>query len=1147
MTQKKNNPRRKILHNKERLKELSCISQISDMLKAGRSYKETMNRICHILPSAFQYPDYTAVRVKYGSIEAKSIHYKETPWKLTQSVRSLENKVVKIEVVYFEEFEDADKGPFLTEEQDLLTLVIKLLQKHFNSYEARKQNIAPRSTFTEKTRVGEEDTTQISRQLLKQLINRNSSNRDVFHDLMPFKVSEILLVATLYDAYSIEKEGQFTEQILGEYYQLNLTSIPRVTTALSPDEALDELRHKHFDLVIIMMGTDKTIPKLLSQKIKEEFDYLQVFLLLNNNSELSFYNDNIKKLDSIDQVFVWNGDSKVFFAMVKLLEDRVNLENDIEIGLVGVILLIEDSPIYYSRYLPMLFQIVLGQTKRLIEEVNVDELYKVLRLRARPKIIHVADYEEAIYVYERYKDYMLCVISDMKFYKEGRLVPNAGEQFVRHVKSKDNELPMIIQSSDSENESIAAGLNVGFINKNSDSLIHEIRRFIKFYLGFGDFVYKTKDDKVIDKAETLQEFEEKLATIPDESLLFHATRNHFSQWLLARGEIHIARIIHPVRATDFKGCNELRSFILNIIETFRHEQKVGKIVPFNENAINNEKNIASISSGALGGKGRGLAFIHSLIYNFDFPHLVKGINIKAPRTAIIGTDEYELFIEKNELLEKAFNTDNYNEIRKLFLEGSLSDQTVARLRVLLEVIKKPLAVRSSGLFEDSLTRPFAGIFETYKLPNNHDNPEVRLSQLTDAIKLVYASVFSNNAKGYIEAVNHKIEEEKMAVVIQEVVGSHHENVYYPHISGVAQSYNYYPYAHMHPSEGFVIAAVGLGKYVVDGEKAYRFSPRYPTTQNSSLEDQIKNSQIEFYAVNMEKKELNLIEGEDAGLIKMSIHDAERHGNLKHCASVYDINNDRLVAGLDQQGPRIVNFANILNYEYIPLAKTIEVILSVVREALGTPVEVEFAVDLKKDKSGKASFYLLQIKPLIGNAQDYNVNLKKFPKEDIILLSDRSMGNGKITDIVDIIYVDNSKFDKGKTLEMAVEIAQLNQKMILEGRRYILIGPGRWGTRDRFIGIPVSWPQISNAKVIVETSLEGFPLDASLGSHFFHNVTSMDVGYLSVQSEIGDSFIEYKLMDRQNVVQTTKYFKHVRFSRPVTVRMDGKKRIAVITI
>jgi hypothetical protein len=843
---------------------------------------------------------------------------------------------------------------------------------------------------------------------------------------------------------------------------------------------------------------------------------------------------------------VWNGDSKIFFAMINYLEDKINVENDTGLGMVRVILLVEDSPQYYSLYLPNLYNIVLEQTKHIIEDVTTDELYRILRLKARPKILLASTYEEALYIFNKYKDYMLCLISDVKFNKDGKLNETAGFSLVKQTRREIRDLPIVLQSSNDENAEKAYELKASFINKNSETLLMDFKSFITHYLGFGNFIYRDTEGKQIAVARSLKEFEDLLKTIPEESLLYHARKDHFSLWLMARGEIQAAKIINPAKVTDFRDPSSLREYLINVIQYFRNEQNTGKVIPFEESAILDEKNILALTEGALGGKGRGLAFVNTLIYNYDFARHVPNINIRTPKTSIIGTDEFEYFLDRNKLRERAVRETDYDTIRRLFVEGKLTETLIRKLKLIIKYLTKPLAIRSSGLFEDSLNQPFAGIFETYLIPNNDPDPRVRLDQLMDAIKLVYASVYSKVAKGYVEAVHYRIEQEKMAVVIQEVVGNQYGDVFYPHISGVAQSYNYYPFAHMKPEEGFAVIALGLGRYVVEGEKAYRFSPMYPNLEINSPKDQYKGSQVHFYAVDLKKSELNLLEGEDAGLRKLAIYDAEMHGTLKHLASVFSAENNRIIAGLAQAGPRVVNFADILKYNYIPLSKTIEVVLDVVKEALGSPVEIEFAVDLTKDKENRASFYLLQIKPLIGNVTDYEIDMSKIERDSILLFSEKEMGNGIMENIHEVVFVDPETFDKSLTIEMAEEMDAINREMIEAGKNYILVGPGRWGTRDRWIGVPVSWPQISNAKVIVETSLEGFPLDASSGSHFFHNVTSMNVGYFCVQPEMSDSYIRYDVLKDQKDLRKTKYFSIARFEKPLTVRMDGKKRISVIT-
>ncbi len=1131
---------------RERLKELAAINQTTSILRTGRPVEEALHQISLILPKAWQYPDYCECRIRYGNIEVKSAGFRETQWVQQQFFETIDGQKGFIQICYVKAFPTVFEGPFLEEERHLIINLANLITGYLNSVKGKA--FLRRSGQREIHNVPGEDGEPVkySRKLLQTFLNRTNYNRDLYHDLMPFKVKEILLVANLYDAYSIEKEGRFSEHVLGEYYSLSLSTMPRITGVSTAEEVMDQLNSKHYDLIIIMVGSDKQFPVDISRRIKGMYQYIPVFLLLNSNTDIARFEEEPQKLTWIDRVFVWNGDSKIFFAMINYLEDKINVENDTNIGMVRVILLIEDSSKYYSLYLPMLYNIVLEQTKNIIEDVTTDELYRILRLKARPKILLASTYEEAMYVFSKYKDNILCVITDVKFKKDGKLNENAGFHLVKQTRKEIRDLPIVMQSSDEENSQKAYELKTSFINKNSDTLLIEFKSFITHYLGFGNFIYRDKEGGQIAVAKSLKEFEDLLKTIPEESLLYHARKDHFSLWLMARGEIQVAKILNPAKVTDFKDPTSLREYLINVIQHFRNEQNIGKVIPFEEMAIADEHNILSLTDGALGGKGRGLAFVNTLIYNYDFSQHVPNINIRTPKTSIIGTDEFEYFLDRNKLRERAVYETDYEQIKRWFIEGKLTESLTRKLKLIIKHISKPLAVRSSGLFEDSQNQPFAGIFETYLIPNNHPDPRVRLDQLMDAIKLVYASVYSPTAKGYVEAVNYRIEQEKMAVVIQEVVGNQYGDVYYPHISGVAQSYNYYPFAHMKPEEGFAVTALGLGRYVVEGEKAFRFSPQYPNLEINSPRDQYKGSQVYFFAVDLKKEDVNLLEGEDAGLRKLDIYDAEMHGTLKHLASVYSAENDRISAGLRDAGPRVINFADILKYNYIPMAKTIEVVLDVVKEALGSPVEIEFAIDLNKDENYRATFYLLQIKPLIGSTADFEVDMDKIDQNDILLYSEKEMGNGMLNDITEVVFVDPDTFDKSKTVEMAEEMDQINKEFIREGRKYILIGPGRWGTRDRWIGIPVQWPQISNAKVIVETSLEGFPLDASSGSHFFHNVTSMNVGYFCVQPELSDSYIRYDVLKQQEKIRRTEYFSIVTFEKPLTVRMDGKKRISVIS-
>ena len=1138
---------RLLAEKRERLKELGAINKTTRILKEDRPIPEMLKQIAEQLPPAWQYPDDAVARIRYGTgIYLSSAKFRESPWYQKKTFETIDGKEGCIEVFYLSQHPQKDEGPFLIEERDLINNLSSLISGYLNTYIGKK--LLQKSTDKAQEEAPESERTHaaMSRQLLQKFLVKHHSDRDIYHDLMPYKVREILLVANLYDAYIIEQEGRFFEQVRGEYYQLNLSSAPRITGVSTPEEALEKLQEKHFDMVIVMMGVDKNTPIQLSRIIKQIYHNLPIFLLLNNNSDIGLFEDGNKNISSIDKIFVWNGDSNVFLAMVKYIEDRMNVENDINIGMVRVILLVEDSAKYYSRYLPILYSIVIEQTRQLIEEVNTDETHKLLKMRVRPKVILASNYTEALTLFDQYRDNLLCLISDVKFEKNGKLDEYAGLSLVSYVKDQMPELPVVIQSSDLENAQNAYLLKSTFINKNSETLKQDLQSFINYYLGFGNFVYRDADGrKEIAIARSMKEFQSHLKSIPLKSLIYHARKNHFSHWLMARGEIQIAKKIKPLKVEDFKCQGSVRDYMIDIIEKCIQDRQKGKVVNFEESALLDETNVVSLAPGSLGGKGRGLAFINMLINNFSFQEIVPDIRICTPKTSVIGTEEFELFIQNNKLYDKIYEEPDYEVIKKLFVEGELSSRLIKRLKIYLSLINKPLAIRSSSLFEDSLMQPFAGIFDTFLLPNNHPDLMVRLKQTMDAIKLVFASIFSPTAQAYFRAVNYKIEEEKMAVIIQEVAGHQYDGYFYPHISGVAQSYNFYPYSYMKPDEGFAVAAVGLGKYVVEGEKTYRFSPAHPQLEIYTPKDLFKNSQLHFYAIDMAKKDINLLDGDDAGLKKLEISKSEEHGTLKHSASVYDFSSERTMPGITQPGPRVINFANILKYDYIPMAKTIEVILDIVSESMGSPIEIEFAIDLNKDAEGRASFHLLQIKPLIKNIITNDISLDTIDNDRLLLYSENGMGNGLINDIRDIIYVDMKKFDKLKTEKMRDEIDELNRKMVDEGRKYILIGPGRWGTRDRFIGIPVAWSQISNARIIVEVSMEDFPLDASLGSHFFHNVISMNVGYFSVKHNDLIDFIDWDYLESCQPKSQTKYFKHIQLPRPMEIIMDGKKRASLI--
>lgn len=981
---------------------------------------------------------------------------------------------------------------------------------------------------------------------IKRIYKRKKSDRDIFQELMPFKVKEILLIANYYDAYTIEREGQFSDKIFGEYLQLNLYTAPRFTAVVDEESALQELEKKYFDLIIIMAGLDKETPLQTSRNIKALYPAVHQLMLVNNNSDLAYFHQIEEEVRlSIERVFVWNGSTKIFLAMSKYLEDKINIEADTKLGDVRIILLVEDSVRYYSRYLPLLYSEIMTQTQAIIqEEKNLDELSLILKMRVRPRVILTSTFEEAVAIIDRYYNNLIGVISDVRYARNGVEDENAGVELIRYVQRTDNRIPCLLQSHEAANREKALQLKAHFIMKTSLTLSLDIKHFIQTELGFGDFIFRDQAGRPIDKASNIPEFRKKLKVIPDESIEFHSKRNGISTWFMARGEINIAKKVRRYSFEYFNDPQEVRQFINTVFEGSQQKKLRGRIIPFDPQLVDSNRYISRLGKGSLGGKGRGLAFICNFIENVYLKKLIPDLPVAIPRTAIIGVEEFDNFLEINNLFNIIYVDKQADRVQEAFRRATLPQRLREKLREYLAVMTKPLAVRSSGLFEDSLSQPFAGVYATYLIPNNHPDFERRVSDLEEAIRLVYASVFTEESRAYFNAIGSLIEEEKMGVVIQEVVGNEHHGKYYPEISGVAQSYNFYPFSYMQPEDGFAVMAVGLGAYVVGGEKSHRFSPAYPKLQLSTLPERVRDSQRHFYGIDLNNREYDLFrDGEHAAIRSYDLSAAEADGTLACSASVYDFRNERVVYDFNEQGPRVVDFSKILEYGDIPVARTLQVLLDIFSQAMGSPVEMEFAVNME---AGSPVFYLLQIKPLIKSDYTVSINPDETDPSRVLLRSNRGMGNGKLEQIRDVVYIDPEGFDRLKTREMAEEIRQLNHTFDRENTPYLLIGPGRWGTRDPLTGIPVAWSDIAHAQMIVEQGLPDFPLDASLGSHFFHNVTSMNVGYYAIPYESEESFIRFGVLRQQPEIARLKYARHVRFDTPLTIWMDGRKQSSLIT-
>jgi hypothetical protein len=808
---------------------------------------------------------------------------------------------------------------------------------------------------------------------------------------------------------------------------------------------------------------------------------------------------------------------------------------------------VEDSIRYYSRYLPILYSEILKQTTRLAKDHNVDGMARTLSMRVRPKVLLATTYEEAMAFCDKYQDFLLCLITDRKFPKEGALDREAGIKLIKAMKDRNPYLPTLLQSSDPFKESWATAIQSGFLNKNSFTLGAELSSFFHESLGFGDFIFRDQHGAEIARATDMEDLQAKLRTVPVESLVYHASRNHFSAWIMARGEVQVAKVLGKFRITDYRDPEEMRTFLINVGDYVQRMKTLGKVIPLTEATPKDEPNILRLAPGSMGGKGRGVAFMHSLLSRMDLDHLLPDANIRIPRSAIIGTEEFTSFISRHGLRQMLQSGVDDDAIKRRFLVGSLSPELTAKLRLFLtKHAKVPLAVRSSGLLEDSLSHPFAGLYNTFFLPNNDPDPGVREAQLTEAIKLVYASVYSKAARSYFQAIDYKIEEEQMAVLIQEVSGSRFGDRFYPHISGVAQSFNYYPVAYTQPQDGIANLAVGLGKYVVEGGKTFRFAPPYPEMDMLPPREQLRTTQKQFYALDMSRTSVDLYGGEDATLLTLDIQQAEKDGALQHCASVWDNNDDRIRDGLDQPGARIVNFRNILKYDQFPLAKILQHLLELIRDAMETPVEIEFAVNLDRDpQSEKPTFTLLQIKHQLLDNGEVNLVASDLDPAELFLFSERCVGNGIVEGLHDIVWVDPDGFDKFDTPALASQIELLNDRFRGVNGKYVLLGPGRWGSNDRHLGIPISWSMISCAQVIVEYAMENFQADASLGSHFFHNVTSLNIGYFTVPYPRGASVLDWDWLRGQPEVWRSGCLVHSRLENPVHIVMDGRRSASAI--
>lgn len=963
--------------------------------------------------------------------------------------------------------------------------------------------------------------------------------------LMQNRINSILLVSSTYDSFIIEEDARLSDQIFEEFHNLNLRTMPHIFRATSVSRALEMLEERQFDLVITMRRLGEINPMIFAEQVKA-IQKIPVVLLLNNSSELQYLPSKPLTDSQIDHTFVWNGNSTVFVAIIKLLEDRINVDADIQTGDIRVIIVVEDSIRFYSLYLPALYSEIMMQTQRLISE-GANDYLSLLQMRSRPKILLAQTYEEAFAFYHQYKDHLLGMISDVRFPKGEELVKDAGFSLIKRIRKESPTLPVMLQSSDENNREQSEKLQSFFVNKKSDSLPQDLRTFMMEYMGFGCFTFRTPDDQIVGMADTLFELREELEKIPLESFIYHAQNDHFSGWMAARGEFSVARQLKPRKVTEFDNKEDLRQLILASVENILQE-RMGIIVNFDRENFNPHSRFIRLRPGSMGGKGRGLAFLLFLRSSFTegFRKEFPDVDIQIPKTVVIGTDEFDQFMRDNNLYEFVALDRTDQEIKERFLEGRIPDNLWEDLRFLYGNKTHPLAVRSSNIFEDSLFQPFAGVFATYMLPNSHADPEIRLDQLVSAIKLVYASTYLDLARSYAETLSISLGESRMAVVIQEVVGESHGERFYPTFSGTAASYNYYPLGkHLQPEDRIAFVALGLGKTVVQGGLSRRFSPKRPEVNiYSSVEDEIKNSQSSFFAVDLVHQEkLDLEKGESNFLLKCTLRDAIEDRTLTEIADTYDTQGGRLNSGFwdEKAGAPVVTFNRQLKYDTFPLAEIINRVLQIGEEAMGCPVEVEFAGNLSRDKGDISTFRLLQLRPFLEHEEIFLDDDEDIPIERLLVNSSVVSGYRSIQDIRDIIYVKPGDFDLTKTIEMVDEIANLNRSLVDRERPYILIGPGRWGTCERHLGIPVIWSDINGARVIMEVDLEDFQVDHSQGSHFFHNISSAGIPYFFIPHNAESDFLDWDWLEELPTVTETTFFRHVSTETPLTVIANGKKR------
>lgn len=966
-----------------------------------------------------------------------------------------------------------------------------------------------------------------------------------FVSLMTKRIFNVLLVANPYDAFMLEDDGRIDEKIFIEYMNLSLRYPPRFTQVSTEEDAWKQQGNTMFDLVICMPGSDNSDTFDIARQIKEKYPHIPLVVLTPFSHGIKERMEH-EDLSIFEYVFCWLGNTDLLVSIIKLIEDKMNLEHDIkEVG-VQMILLVEDSIRFYSSVLPNLYKFVLRQSQEFATEA-LNEHQRTLRMRGRPKIVLARSYEEAMDLYNKYQNNTLGIISDARYPREGKIDPHAGIRFLTEVRSRDPFIPLILQSAEVSNKEFALSCGAQFIDKNSKKMNIDLREAVSENFGFGDFIFRNPNtmEEVV-RVHNLKELQNAIFSIPAESFLYHISRNHISRWLYSRAIFPVAEFLKQITWESLQDIDAHRQIIFEAIVKYRKMKNQGVVAVFQRDRFDRYSNFARIGDGSLGGKGRGLAFIDNMVKRHAEFEEFENASVVIPKTVVLCTDIFDEFMDMNQLYQVALSDADDETILRAFLRAKLPDRLVEDFFAFFDVVKSPIAIRSSSLLEDSHYQPFAGIYSTYMIPYLTDKYEM-LRMLSDAIKGVYASVYYKDSKAYMQATSNVIDQEKMAVILQEVVGTQYGDRFYPSISGVARSINYYPINDELAEEGTVSLALGLGKYIVDGGLTLRVCPYHPdkVLQTSEMEMALRETQTRFYALDLKNMGQNFSLDDGFNLLKLPVKEAENDGSLNYIASTYDPYDMVIRDGIYPGGRKVITFANILQHDVFPLARILQLVQKYGQGEMRRPVEIEFAVNLNAAEK-KGVFYLLQIRPMVDMKADLNEDLDAIPEDQLLLKSVNSLGQGIMDDIQDVIYVKTEGYSASNNQLIAYDIEKLNKRFLDEGKHYILIGPGRWGSSDTWLGIPVKWPNISAARVIVEAGLTNYRVDPSQGTHFFQNLTSFGVGYFTINAYMNDGLYNQELLNSMPAVEETKYLRWVHFDKPLAVKMNGKKKIGVVS-